>query len=209
LWSISSLTSAFGGSRVVDLLQNDISNVERKPFGRFQDAVWINFETPNSLFEIILSPSYSFATVYLKITSRDRATNIEYRMNPERFEGGVIFPGEIVAIIQSTLLPSNHNVTRITVKSTSPPDSFVFKKETFKELQKDYVILTMSDDGQVKSISDEVYAAPTGTRLNVPPTTNILPAPSSNNYRWVLAFIGHLLLLLALYYWYVSSRAKK
>lgn len=207
LWPISSLTTISGGNRIIDLLQNEISSVEIKPFETRQDMVWINFETNNNRFQIVLAPTDHYGLVYYKVSAKKMETTIETWIRSARFSDNILFPTEIEFVTKSSILPSGRNLFHITVESINVTDLSLFKKETFKELKRNYVILTSSNDGK-SVLSTEIIAAPEDILVQKGRGFPI-NQPETEFYRYrrlFLIFTGNLLLLLIIYFLYIKTK---
>jgi hypothetical protein len=169
--------------------------------------VWINFETKNNRFQIVLAPSDHYALVYYKVSAKKMEMTLETWIRSARFSDNVLFPTEIESVTRSSTLPSGRSLFHVTVESINAVGLSLFKKETFKDLKRNYVILTSSNDGK-SVLSDEMIAAPEDTSVQKGRGFPI-NQPETEFYRYrqlFLIFVGNLLLLLIIYFLYIKTK---
>jgi hypothetical protein len=201
--SIKALFALPGGT-VAGLLQGKIKTMEKHQYEDFPDALWIKSveektKDTTTSWTIVLNPDQHYALLfheaqveYYKTGDKITASG---KITSQKMNDGKLFPQKILLEGHAKNLYSTEQ-TILSIFSTDEPDNKFFTENSFKDLGRDYVSVTILPSQKTAPGGTIVNAAPLEARVHNYSNTMVPQKSEWNGTRIILVITGVILILL-------------
>ncbi|MDR1963169.1 MAG: hypothetical protein LBQ50_05275 [Planctomycetaceae bacterium] len=195
---------AMAGFSVTDLLQAKIETVEKRQYENFPDALWIkgveeNTKDTTASWTIVLNPDQHYALLFyeaqVKYLKTDNKLTSSGKIVSQKTNDGKLFPKEIFFEGRAANF-ENTQRTIISITSTGKPDNKLFTENSFKDLGRDYVSVTVLPNQKTAPGGKVINAAPLESRVHNYSNPIIPQKLEWSITRITLVIIGVILILL-------------
>ncbi|MDR2437819.1 MAG: hypothetical protein LBE12_00420 [Planctomycetaceae bacterium] len=195
---------ALPGGTVTGLLQGKIKTMEKHQYEDFPDALWIKSvegktKDTTTSWTIVLNPDQHYALLFHEAQVEYHKTGDKItasgKITSQKMNDGKLFPQNILLEGRAKNLYSTEQ-TVLSIFSTDKPDNKLFTENSFKDLGRDYVSVTVLPNQKTAPGGTIVNAAPLESRVHDYPNPMIPQKSEWNGTRIILAITGIILILL-------------